>query len=642
MRKNFFYMIGILLFMSLSNSIFAQWAENKYDRQDALYARYLQTGESITVDGIEDAIWSEADSIVVGYGQTVQLPGSGYDLWAGTSVAGDTANAVAKFLYKAPYLYILYKVVDKSVGGWKWDNASGFDGIIMSFKEYTENHSWVQAWDKRMEHFYTWGYNWAYADSFPDPSVLYGASPLFMGNAKVAGGKDDWRTTGQEERWQAVTGVNGTSMDSLPDVGYISEHRINIDSLNFNIDRMGDVLPFSFSMFDADGFISTTNKRWNRTWWGCPWNENWFYSALFLDPNVTTSSSSGVTPPVDYVIPHLNSGQTITVDGNLSDWQTDNTLHFKVKYDDESLFDNIKGTGDWSSGYMQTPINGNSSLVLDPAEVDFYVTFDDANLYVGAQVSDQIVTIPDNALRRDKVSFFVNSRIYKDGEGIFPIKELTIAVDSVGGARILEDLVGLVDTAGVEFALALGSNTNISDITSPDNGFFVEYKIPFSALGYPPSLGDSVVFLGGSVNDIDIFDDVNSNYYNQAFWFTMQKGQHSPAWCVLAPAGAVGVDENPLAPLSIELLGNYPNPFNPTTKIKYSVNVNSDVTLSVYNILGQTVSVMNNLNVQAGYNEFNFDASGLASGVYLYQLKFKNSSSTEVVDTKVSKMVLIK
>ena len=43
-------------------------------------------------------------------------------------------------------------------------------------------------------------------------------------------------------------------------------------------------------------------------------------------------------------------------------------------------------------------------------------------------------------------------------------------------------------------------------------------------------------------------------------------------------------------PTSIELFENYPNPFNPTTTIKYSVNVNADVTLSVYNILGQVVS----------------------------------------------------
>jgi hypothetical protein len=168
-------------------------------------------------------------------------------------------------------------------------------------------------------------------------------------------------------------------------------------------------------------------------------------------------------------------------------------------------------------------------------------------------------------------------------------------------------------------------------------------KLPFSSFNYPASLGDSVVFIGGIVNDLDVFEDVSSNYYAKAWWFVMQPGQHAPAWVTLGPANsAVGVEDETPIPLSIELLGNYPNPFNPSTKIKYSINVNSDVTLSVFNILGQKVSVVNKFNVQSGYNEFNFDGSELASGIYLYQLKIKNLSNSQVVDTKVSKMVLIK
>jgi hypothetical protein len=161
-------------------------------------------------------------------------------------------------------------------------------------------------------------------------------------------------------------------------------------------------------------------------------------------------------------------------------------------------------------------------------------------------------------------------------------------------------------------------------------------------MSYPSNLADSVVFIGGIVDDLDIFDDINSNYYAKTWWFTMQSGQHGPAWTVLGQPIIVGVDDPVPVPLSIELFGNYPNPFNPSTKIKYSINRNADVTLSVFNILGQTVSVLNKLNVQPGNNEFNFDGSGLASGVYLYQLKIKNTSNSDVVDTKVSKMVLIK
>lgn len=640
--KKFSLLILGLLMVSLTSSIFAQWAQNKNAREDAMYVRYLQSNENVVLDGVEDAIWAKADSIVVGYGQTKFLPGSGYDLWAGTSEAGDSANAVFKCLYKAPYMYLLFKVVDKSVGGWKWDNNSGFDGIIMSFKQFATNHYWEQAWDRRVEHFFTWGYNWAYADSFPNANLLHGAPPLYMGNNAVAGGKEEWRTPAQKERWTAFTVVNGISMDSLPDNGWVTEQRINIDSLGFNLDRNGAVLPFSFSMFDADKMFdsSATNGRWNRTWWGCPWNENWYYSALFLDPNVTTSSAAGVIPPVDYTIPHFRQGQTITVDGDLSDWQKDNTLHFRVKYGDDAAFDSIKGTGAWGSGYQQYNYN-NNPVVIDGPEVDFWLTYDDANLYVGAQVTDQVVTIPQSG-RKDGITFFMVPRKYVNGNGIFPAKLLTVNVDSSGHAQAGDDLVKMADTAGVVFNLKLGPNTNVTDITDIDDGYSVELKIPFAAFDYPASLGDSVLFIGALNNDYDIFEDINANYFAKAFWFVQQSGQHAPAWVVLGKPIVVGVEDQMPVPFTFELLGNYPNPFNPSTKIKYSVNSTADVTLSVFNILGQTVSVMQQNNVQAGYNEFNFDASGLASGVYLYQLKLKSQSGSQVVDSKVSKMVLIK
>ena len=97
-----------------------------------------------------------------------------------------------------------------------------------------------------------------------------------------------------------------------------------------------------------------------------------------------------------------------------------------------------------------------------------------------------------------------------------------------------------------------------------------------------------------------------------------------------------------MIPTTIKLMDNYPNPFNPSTTIKYSINVNADVTLSVYNILGQTVSEMKQSNVPIGYNEFNFNATGLSSGVYFYQLKISKSSDSKVTRTQVKKMVLLK
>lgn len=631
MRRMSLYLISLLL-IGLSIDVSAQWAVNKNAREDARYVRFLQGSEDITIDGVEESVWAKADSIVVGYGQTKYLPGSGYDKWTGLSVPGDSANAVFKFLYKAPWIYFLFKAQDKSVGGWDWGQ---FDGIIMAFKEKPANHKWVQAWDYRLEHFLTYGYKWANPNTTTPP---IGAQPLLKGHTSVDGGGDTSRT-----RWtQFTTVLGGQSNDTLPDLGWVSEHRFRVDSLGFNTN--GDIMPFSFSIFDGDGFLDSnqTNNAHTRTWWGCPWNENWYYAALFLDPSITTSTTGSPIPPVDYTIPRLRSGDAITVDGNLAEWKTDNTLHFRAKYNDDAGFNTIKGTGAWASGYQQLDWNGLQTVVDGP-EVDYWLTYDNANFYVGAKVTDQIVTRPSTGGRKDGITFFMTPRVYNNGSGIFPSKTLTVNVDSLGAAQAGEDLVALADTGGVEYDLMLAPGTNIGNITIPDSGYFVELKLPFATFGYPSNLGDSVVFIGALVNDVDIFEDTASNTYAKTWWFIQQPGQHAPTWSVLGPANPpVGVNDEPQIPLSIELFDNYPNPFNPTTNIRYSVNATADVTLSVYNILGQLVSVMKKAGVPAGFDEFKFNASRLSSGVYMYQLTVQNQSSKQVVNTAVKKMILIK
>ncbi len=74
-------------------------------------------------------------------------------------------------------------------------------------------------------------------------------------------------------------------------------------------------------------------------------------------------------------------------------------------------------------------------------------------------------------------------------------------------------------------------------------------------------------------------------------------------------------------PLTFALLQNYPNPFNPSTVIRYTLPRRSQVTLTVFNTLGQLVSTLINGEVEAGVHEVQFKASGLASGVYFYRLQ---------------------
>jgi hypothetical protein len=85
--------------------------------------------------------------------------------------------------------------------------------------------------------------------------------------------------------------------------------------------------------------------------------------------------------------------------------------------------------------------------------------------------------------------------------------------------------------------------------------------------------------------------------------------------------------ENP-APMDYALHQNYPNPFNPTTSIKYGVAVKSHIVMKVFNALGSEVAILVNKEKPIGSYEVEFDATGLPSGIYFYQLVSGTYSET--------------
>lgn len=88
-------------------------------------------------------------------------------------------------------------------------------------------------------------------------------------------------------------------------------------------------------------------------------------------------------------------------------------------------------------------------------------------------------------------------------------------------------------------------------------------------------------------------------------------------------------------PVNFELYQNFPNPFNPTTTIRFALPSESVVNLSIYNVLGELIRTLINGSMKPGYHEFELNASLLSSGVYIYRIQAEN-----FVQSK--KMVIIK
>ncbi len=89
------------------------------------------------------------------------------------------------------------------------------------------------------------------------------------------------------------------------------------------------------------------------------------------------------------------------------------------------------------------------------------------------------------------------------------------------------------------------------------------------------------------------------------------------------------------APSQFKLYQNYPNPFNPSTTIKYELPSSGDVSLIIYNVLGQKVKTLVDKFQSEGEHSVKFDGSNLTSGIYFYELKSKDN-------TEIKKLILLK
>jgi hypothetical protein len=184
----------------------------------------------------------------------------------------------------------------------------------------------------------------------------------------------------------------------------------------------------------------------------------------------------------------------------------------------------------------------------------------------------------------------------------------TVDVIARGVATLVDD-AAYGDITGY---ISVPAGNYTLDLTLADGTTLVQsYVADLRTLGG----GSAVVFASGFLNP-------SANQNGEAFgiFFALADGTVGQF-----PEGVASVENiSSVTPSNYSLEQNFPNPFNPSTTINFTIPNSEYVTLKVFNIVGSEVATLVNENLSAGAYKYNFDAQNLASGVYLYELNAGN------------------
>ncbi len=140
-----------------------------------------------------------------------------------------------------------------------------------------------------------------------------------------------------------------------------------------------------------------------------------------------------------------------------------------------------------------------------------------------------------------------------------------------------------------------------------------------------------------SYHDIDVLTSTDYVYRIAAFNENFESDYSKEA---SATSGVVSVDSESGIPLRYALKQNYPNPFNPSTNILINLPERSEVNISIFNSLGELVSVIENSSLNPGSYNYVFNAKNLPSGVYVINMKAFSQISGTNFDYSIKSLLM--
>ena len=126
-------------------------------------------------------------------------------------------------------------------------------------------------------------------------------------------------------------------------------------------------------------------------------------------------------------------------------------------------------------------------------------------------------------------------------------------------------------------------------------------------------LGNEILLIANAESQED---DTNPNFTQAAYF--------------LRSVTTVGLPNNPVNKVDkFTLHPNYPNPFNPITTIEFYLPESGEVTLTIFNVLGEEVTTLLSASLLSGSHSYRWDASNIPSGIYYYTIQAGNNQATK-------------
>ena len=380
------------------------------------------------------------------------------------------------------------------------------------------------------------------------------------------------------------------------------------------------------------------------------YNRSYYYAVVATDENGNKSTVSASTSPVSnfgrgvpIVSPTAPTG--FKADGDLSEWS--------------SVVPFVVGTTENSYGTPNVTTAGGGAGTFDDANDTggkFYIAMDDSMLYMAADIIDNVV-ISDtantgggwwtgdalqmclglydargpkhNSLKRgakpDYKLYFTQSAANSDNGGGELAKN--------GDGHYFHSNNGTTQTANytVEFRISLDSlrmkvsgwDASAGTNSTPDSLYVpkVGDRLPVELLIHDNDSGSGL----DAITTLSKLDNDRAHQTTEVWTYTFLGNKDG---------NKLSTEQDIVANV-FSLEKNYPNPFNPTTTIEYSIGIAGPAKLMIYDILGREVVSLVNEYKQVGRHRVMWNASTMSSGVYFYRLETPTF-------TKTQKMILMK